>query len=75
MRKSVKKRVLRTFFKYYYLNRKESLIMNTYLSAFLKSVVLSGISVGAMYSTNEPSAAFATPIFAIAMKYISDNWK
>lgn len=72
---SIIDRSIRTFFRYYYYRKEIYTTMNPYLSAFLKSIVLSGVSVGAMYATNKPEAAFATPIFAVVMKYIQDNWK
>jgi hypothetical protein len=54
--------------------RKE-LKMNPYLKSFLKSVVLSGITVGASYVTGTPWVAIGIPFLAMLQKYITDNWQ
>lgn len=47
--------------------------MNKYLASFLKSVVLTGITIG-VSAIGGPAAGLVTPLAAMLVKYIGDNW-
>lgn len=47
--------------------------MNPYLASFLKSVILSAVTVGSTALSHSPYGAIVTPFAAMILKYLGDK--